>query len=330
MSPDLLPWLAFTLKITVTAGFVVVCSLIAERAGALVGALVVTLPASAGPAYVLLAIDHDASFVAGAAVGGLAMVSVNTVFCLAYAAVAQRHGIAASFAAAFATWIVLAVLAGSLTWTFAGVIMLTLVTFGLCVPLAARFCHGTMPPREHRSYDVLLRVLLVCILVAAVVGLSAKLGPVLSGSLALFPIALSSTGLILHRRISGVATAAVMANAIPASAGFATGLALLHFTAVLLGTAPALGLTLLVSVVWNIVLWSMRRHGGLCRSLMHRRTASRQGGARTPHSGNCFLPACVNRQIFATQSGRSVRNSVHHARDLTDALTAFGDQVAIG
>ena len=60
MSPDLVLWLAFTLKITVTAGFVVVCSLIAERASALVGALVVTMPASAGPAYVLLAMDHDA------------------------------------------------------------------------------------------------------------------------------------------------------------------------------------------------------------------------------------------------------------------------------
>jgi hypothetical protein len=164
MSPDLLLWLAFTLKITVTAGFVVVCSLIAERAGALAGALVVTLPASAGPAYVLLAMDHNASFVAGAAVGGLAVVSVKTVFCLAYAAVAQRHGIAASFAAAFATWIVLVVLAGSLTWTFAGVIMLTLVTFGLCVPLAERFCHGAIPPGEHRWYDVLLRVQLVCTL----------------------------------------------------------------------------------------------------------------------------------------------------------------------
>ncbi|HSV23723.1 MAG TPA: hypothetical protein VLJ17_11920 [Xanthobacteraceae bacterium] len=56
--------------------------------------------------------------------------------------------------------------------------------------------------------------------------MSGKVGPVLSGSLALFPIALSSTGLILHRRIGGPATAAVMA-----SAGFATGLALLHLTA---------------------------------------------------------------------------------------------------
>jgi hypothetical protein len=282
MSHDILPWLAFPLKITITAGFVVACSLITERAGALVGALVVTLPASAGPAYVLLAMDHDPSFVAGAAVGGLAMVSVNTVFCLAYAAVAQRHGIAASFAAAFATWIVLAVLAGSLSWTFAGVIMLTLVTFSVCVPLAERFCHDTMPPGEHCWYDVLLRALLVCTLVAVVVGLGGKLGPVLSGSLALFPIALSTTGLILHRRISGVATASVMANAIPASAGFATGLALLHLTAVLLGTAPALCLTLLVSVVWNIALWSLRGRGDLCRRLMHRQMVSRQVSAE-PH-----------------------------------------------
>jgi len=270
MSPDILPWLAFTLKITVTTGVVVACSLITERAGALVGALVVTLPASAGPTYVLLAMDHDPSFVAGAAVGGLAMVSVNTVFCLAYAAVAQRRGIAASFAVAFVTWIVLAVLSGSLSWTFGGVIMLSLVTFSVCVPLAERFCHDTIPPVEHRWYDVLLRVLLVCTLVAMVVGLSDKLGPVLSGRLALFPIALSTTGLILHRRISGIATASLMANAIPASAGFATGLVLLHLTAVLLGTAPALCLALLVSVLWNIALWGVRRHGGVYRRLMHR------------------------------------------------------------
>ena len=259
MSLNLLLWLAFALKITVTAVFVVTCSLITERAGALIGALVVTLPASAGPAYVFLAIEHDASFVAGAAIGGLVMVAVNTVFCLIYAAAAQRHGIVASFAAAFATWIVLALLTGSLTWTFAGVIVLSLVTFGVCVPLAERFCHDTAPSGEHCWYDVPARALLVCSLVAVVIGLSAKLGPVLSGSLALFPIALSGTGLILHPRIGGPATAAVMANAIPASVGFATGLALLHLTAVLLGTAAALSLTLLVSVGWNMALWGVRR-----------------------------------------------------------------------
>jgi len=67
MSPDLLLWLAFALKIIATTVFVVARSLITERAGALVGALVVTLPASAGPAYVLLAMDYDAYFIAAAA-----------------------------------------------------------------------------------------------------------------------------------------------------------------------------------------------------------------------------------------------------------------------
>ena len=76
------------------------------------------------------------------------MAAVNTVFCLVYAAAAQRHGIVASFAAAFTTWIVLALLAGSLIWTFADVIMLSLVTFGVCVPLAERFCRDTTPSRE--------------------------------------------------------------------------------------------------------------------------------------------------------------------------------------
>jgi hypothetical protein len=145
--------------------------------------------------------------------------------------------------------------------------------------LAGRFCHDMIPPGEHRWYDVLLRVLLVCTLVAVVVGLSDKLGPVLSGCLALFPIALSTTGLILHRRISGVATASVIANAIPASAGFATGLVLLHLTAVLLGTVPALFLALLVSVVWNIALWGVRRREGLCRRLMPRRITPRHVSA---------------------------------------------------
>jgi hypothetical protein len=285
MSLNLLLWLAFALKITVTTVFVVICSLITERAGALIGALVVTLPTSAGPVYVFLAMEHDASFVAGAAIGGLIMVAVNAAFCLVYAAAAQRHGIVASFAAAFATWIALALLTGSLTWTFAGVIVLSLVTFGVCVPLAERFCHDTAPSGEHCWYDVPARALLVCSLVAVVIGLSAKLGPVLSGSLALFPIALLGTGLILHHRVGGPATAAVMANAIPASAGFATGLALLHLTAVPLGTAAALCLTLLTSVGWNVALWGVRRRGALVSAFDASANVAGPRIARVPRQG---------------------------------------------
>jgi len=46
----------------ITALFVSVATIIAERLGAAVGALVATLPVSAGPVYVFLALDHDAAF----------------------------------------------------------------------------------------------------------------------------------------------------------------------------------------------------------------------------------------------------------------------------
>jgi len=59
MSPDLMFWIALATKMAITALFVSVATIIAERLGAAVGALVATLPVSAGPVYVFLALDHD-------------------------------------------------------------------------------------------------------------------------------------------------------------------------------------------------------------------------------------------------------------------------------
>ena len=60
MSPDLWFLLVLAIKMAVAAAFVVTASFVAERAGALVAAMVMTLPVGAGPAYVLLALDHGA------------------------------------------------------------------------------------------------------------------------------------------------------------------------------------------------------------------------------------------------------------------------------
>jgi hypothetical protein len=67
MSPDLFFALTLVVKMGVTAAFVVIASMVAERAGPLVGAMVSTLPISAGPAYVFLALEHDNAFVAQSA-----------------------------------------------------------------------------------------------------------------------------------------------------------------------------------------------------------------------------------------------------------------------
>jgi hypothetical protein len=69
--------------------------------------------------------------------------------------------------------------------------------------------------------------------------------------------------LILHRRIGGPATAAVLANAVPALAGFGVALLTLHLTAVPLGSAAALFVALGVSVAWNAIIYAIRRRQSL-------------------------------------------------------------------
>ena len=72
--------LSLIAKMAVTAGFVLAATITAERAGPLVGGLVATLPIGAGPAYVFLALDHDAHFIAQSAVASLAINAANATF----------------------------------------------------------------------------------------------------------------------------------------------------------------------------------------------------------------------------------------------------------
>jgi energy-converting hydrogenase Eha subunit E len=71
MSPELHFILILLLRMMVAAGFVVTASIITERSGPVIGALVATLPVSAGPSYVFLALDHDAAFIAQGALSSL-------------------------------------------------------------------------------------------------------------------------------------------------------------------------------------------------------------------------------------------------------------------
>jgi hypothetical protein len=65
--------------------------------------------------------------------------------------------------------------------------------------------------------------------------------------------------LILHPRIGGPATAALIANGGWGMVGFGLSIAVLHVTAVPLGSAAALSLALATGVVWNLGLWWLGR-----------------------------------------------------------------------
>ena len=261
MPPDLAFLLSLGLKMAVAASFVIFASFTAERAGPLIGAMVASLPISAGPAYVFLALDHDSSFIAASALWSLVSNAVTCLFALVYTAVAQRSGMWLSLAAALATWAAAWLVLAAVDWTFPRAFVLTVVVFAVCLPLSSRFRHASMPAPRRRWYDLPLRALLVAVLIGLVVTLAARLGPAVSGVLAAFPVVFTSLILILHPRVGGRANAAVIANAISGLPGFATALAVVHLAAVPLGTPAALTLALAIAIGWNLVVLTVRRRG---------------------------------------------------------------------
>ena len=255
MSPELTFLLTLGLRMAITAAFVVSASVITERSGPVIGALVATLPISAGPSYVFLAQDHDAAFIAAGALASLPVNAVTIVFGLVYAVLAQRRSGLFSWACAAAVWIALAFGVRTIHWSLAGGLLANAVAFAICIPLLARFRHVRMPLITRRWYDIPLRAALVAALVATVVTLSGCVGPQISGMLAIFPIVFSSMMLILHPRIGGPATAAVVANSGWGLLGFGVSLAVLHATALQFGSAVGLSLALTTGVCWNLALW---------------------------------------------------------------------------
>jgi hypothetical protein len=265
MSLDLLFVVSLLTKMIVVAAFVVTASVVAERAGALIGALVSTLPLSAGPAYVFLALDHDTAFIADGAVASLAVNAATGVFALIYAALAQRFALFVSLPVALGLWFVFAGVIVAIHWTLPAALVLNALVFAAAIPLARRFLHARMPLVVRRWFDVPLRAVMVACLVATVVALSARVGSVVSGILAVFPIVLSSLMLILQARIGGVATACVIANGMWGLVGFSGALLTLHLAVVPLGAPVALMLALAVSIGWNVAIWFVRwrAHAGV-------------------------------------------------------------------
>jgi hypothetical protein len=135
------------------------------------------------------------------------------------------------------------------------------IVFPLCLIVAQQYRHAPMGPVKFRWKDIFARGLMVALLVAGVVALSFKIGSFASGLLAVFPIVLSSIIFILHRRVGGPATAAVLANAVIGLIGLGVAFVVLHVAAVPLGSPLAMTLALAVSIGWGLAVYGMRRLG---------------------------------------------------------------------
>lgn len=247
-------------KLLLTAAIVVAASIATERAGPFIGALVVTLPVTTWPAYLFLTLDHDQAFVAASALAGLAMVAVNVVLMLVYVLLAQRFGLAPSLVGALVVWVLLGAAAQMVDWPFVSAVVLNVIAFSVGLWLVQPYSGASMSPVRGRWYDIPMRVLLVCTLMGTILLFSNWAGPTVSGFAAVFPASSVSAILILHPRIGGSATGAMVANGIRCHAGIGGAAVGIYLTIVSFGPVVALMLGLAIPVTWNLLIWAMALH----------------------------------------------------------------------
>jgi uncharacterized membrane protein (GlpM family) len=261
MSPDPIFWYGLILKMAMTATIVVVASVAVERSGPFIGALIAALPTAAGAAYIILAIEHPPAFIAASAIGSLAADAAVAIFALAYAALAQRHGIVLSIGFATLVWLGAAALLRLVEWTPGSAVALNAAVFAVTIPASARY-RMPMVPRagiKRTPYDIPLRAATVALVVAVVTTASHWIGSFASGMFAVFPIVMGSFVVILHPRVGGPAAGAVLAHSQLPLIGLAFCFLGVHYLAEPIGVWWSYAAGLAITMAWSGVLWAVRR-----------------------------------------------------------------------
>jgi hypothetical protein len=252
----------------VAAGLlVIVAAWVAERVGPFWGALIATLPISAGPIYVLLAIDHDKAFVLEAVAGTLAALFSTAGFLICLAKLVHRIGLIASLVIALSFWGATVYAVDRFVPT--GDVIVQAFAWSIAAMIVGHFATTSerrIPVRlseGSRWYDVPVRATLVGLLVATVSTFSAVIGPAASGYAAMFPIVMISLSVILRLRLGPAAVSLTMASTFLPLMGFPISLIAVYAAAQVATVWPALGAGLAAALTWAALLaWiRLRRFG---------------------------------------------------------------------
>jgi hypothetical protein len=245
-------WLALGAKMVTTAAIVVVTCLVVERAGPVVGAMVATLPVSAGPAYAFLAVEHGAGFIAASTPASVASLTATAIFATVYGALARRRGRLVSTAGALAVWIVAATVLRAVAPGLGAASLAAAVVFPTCFGIVAPWRRALVTGTVRSSpWDIPVRAGAAMLLVGATLVAGQFLGAEAAGELALAPVVMTSLAVLLYPRIGGPAAAAVMVNTLPGLLGMALAAMLLGLTAVRFGATLSLLLALAICLACN-------------------------------------------------------------------------------
>jgi hypothetical protein len=187
-------------KLLLAPGFVVLASLAGRRFGARIGGMLGGLPVVAAPILLVYALEHGASFAAGASTATeLGLVSLMG-FVVVYAWLASRCAWWLSLLSGWATFAL---------FTFLFTFVKVSAVIALLIMAATLLLVPALLPRAQRSaadgaqqvlpsWDLPLRAVAALALVLALTAAAGQLGPQVSGLLAPFPVIASVLAVFTH------------------------------------------------------------------------------------------------------------------------------------
>ena len=183
---------SLAVKLAATAALVVFATLIAEKVGAFIGAMIAALPLSADLHTFFISMEHDAAFVAQSALTGLGINAMISPFLVVSAMLIHRFGIWVGLGVGFVFWT-----SGSLAILHADLPFLAAIVLNLAAfPVSLYLSHPYLDVRRTRAtkgglLDVALRTTAVVAVAAAVIITGRLIGPEMAGFVAVIPIVLA-------------------------------------------------------------------------------------------------------------------------------------------
>lgn len=254
MPPEVL-----ALRMVLVALFVVVVALVAERLGPFLGAMLASLPLYTGPVYLLLALEHEPSYIAEATIASVAICGANPIFALIYAMLARTRSVGLSLAGALSAWAMYGIAVQARQWTLIEALLFVAPIYAVSVWLAQSFTRGvTLRPASRHWSDLVQRAILVAVLTAVVIVVSRHVPARVTGILSVMPILTTSLVLVMHPRVGGPVTAALLAHTLGGLVGMVIAFAAVSLAVDHVGVWTALGIGLAITVAWNLSLIGLR------------------------------------------------------------------------
>jgi hypothetical protein len=242
------------LKLILAPLLVATATLMARKWGAKIGGLLMGLPLTTGPIFLFLAMDQGPRFAAKASVGILFGLIGLAAFALAYAVSSNKFGWAGCLAFAVAAFLAFAVAA---RWLVSNVVVAALAA---CVALllATSLIRKSNLAATHPPpwWDLWVRMVAVAALTLVITAVAAKLGPVLSGIVGTYPVALTVVVTFTHVQLGRDAVLAMLRGSVLSWFTFASCFLAIGLLIEELGIVVSMSLGVLVAVVTSVlVLW---------------------------------------------------------------------------